>query len=293
MNREAGEQRRGNDGPMFDIVLATVGRTGEVARFLASLAKQSYAKIRVILVDQNGDDRLEPILDHHGNAFPLLRVEARPGLSRARNAGLQHLAGDIVAFPDDDCTYPPDLLERVSEVFRHNPEWDGVTGRTVDPTGGSSFLLWRKEPTLVTRTNVWRTAVATTIFLRRSVVERVGAFDETLGAGSGTQWGSGEETDYVLRALAAGFTISFRPDISVVHESPRPAFSRESARKGYLTGRGNSRVLRKHGFPARFAAFRVSQLVAASIYFLARGQLALARFYWAMARGRIAGSVER
>ena len=39
------------------------------------------------------------------------------------------------------------------------------------------------------------------------VVEAVGAFDETLGPGAGTPWGSGEDTDYHLRILKAGFDL--------------------------------------------------------------------------------------
>jgi hypothetical protein len=52
---------------------------------------------------------------------------------------------------------------------------------------------------------------------------------------------------------------------------------------------GNSRVLRRHGYPAWFAVYRVAQAAAGSAYFLVRGRVALARFYWAMARGRARG----
>jgi GT2 family glycosyltransferase len=205
--------------------------------------------------------------------------------------GLQRLEGDAVAFPDDDCLYPPDLLTKVSRVLLERSELDGVTGRNIDEAGESSFLLWEKEPTSVSRQNVWGTAVSHTIFLRRPVVERVGPFDESLGAGSGTEWGSGEETDYVLRALAAGFSITYDPSICVVHEWPQPDGSPRSTRKAYLTGMGNSRVLRKHGYPLWFGVYRILQLVAGSAYFLARGRAGLARYYWAMARGRAVGWV--
>jgi GT2 family glycosyltransferase len=197
--------------------------------------------------------------------------------------------GDVVSFPDDDCWYPPDLLQRVAEMLERNPDWDGVTGRTVDESGGSSVMLWQKQPGLITRDNVWRTAITVTIFLRRALVERVGFFDETLSLGSGTPWGSGDETDYVLRALAAGFTLGYDPSIVVYHESPNPPFSRSAAKRAYGYGMGNSRVLRMHGYSRSFAAYRVLQLVAGSGYFLVRGRFGLARFYWAMARGRAVG----
>ncbi len=275
----------------LDLILATVGRTAELARFLDSLVAQTVTNLRLIVVDQNDDERVADILSRYSQDIRLTRVTSEVGLSRARNVGLRHLEGDIVSFPDDDCWYPPDLLKRVTDDLARHPEWHGTTGRTVDEAARSSFVLWQKEPGLVTRQNVWRTAVAVTMFLRRPVVEQVGRFDESLGAGSGTPWRSGEETDYMLRALTAGFTIGYDPELSVFHPSPKPELTEAAARKAYFGGMGQSRVLRKHRYPSWFAAYRVLQLVAGSAFFLARGKLALARFYWAMARGRAVGWV--
>ena len=42
-----------------------------------------------------------------------------------------------------------------------------------------------------------------------------------LGVGSGTPMGSGEETDYLLRALEQGFRIRFEPDLVVFHAGTR------------------------------------------------------------------------
>jgi len=274
----------------FDLVVPTLGRSAELARFLDALEAQSYGSFRlIVVVDQDGKAELEPILAQYRDRIELQLVESARGLSRARNAGLRQVAGDVVSFPDDDCWYPPDLLERVADSLERNPDWDGVTGRTIDGSARSSVMLWQKQPGLITRENVWRTAITVTIFLRQALVERVGFFDETLSLGSGTPWGSGDETDYVLRALASGFTLGYDPSIVVYHEAPNPPFSRAAAERAYGYGMGNSRVLRMHGYPRWFAAYRVLQLVAGSTYFLARGRVALARFYWAMARGRAVG----
>jgi GT2 family glycosyltransferase len=274
----------------FDLIVPTLGRSAELARFLAALEAQSYRGFRlIVVVDQAGRTELEPTLAPYRDRIRLELVESPRGLSRARNVGLRLAGGDVVSFPDDDCWYPPDLLERVADTLERHPDWDGVTGRTVDEAGGSSVMRWQKEPGPITRENVWRTAITVTIFLRRAVVEQVGFFDETLSLGSGTPWGSGEETDYVLRAIAAGFTLGYDPSIVVYHESPNPAFSRSAAERAYGYGMGNSRVLRMHGYSGRVAAHRVLQVAAGSGYFLLHGRFGLARFYWAMARGRAVG----
>jgi len=274
----------------FDLIVPTLGRSAELARFLDALEAQSYRSFRlIVVVDQGGQAGLEPALAPYRDRIRLQLLDSSRGLSRARNAGLRPVAGDVVSFPDDDCWYPPDLLQRVADTLERNPDWDGLAGRTVDESGRSSVMLWQKQPGLITRGNVWRTAITVTIFLRHALVERVGFFDETLSLGSGTPWGSGDETDYVLRALAAGFTLGYDPSIVVYHESPNPPFSRSAAKRAYGYGMGNSRVLRMHGYSRWFEAYSVLQLAAGSGYFLVRGRLGLARFYWAMAMGGTTG----
>ena len=122
----------------FDIVVATVGRTTELDRLFESLASQSLRRFRVIVVDQNPDDRLDSVLARHAEAVPLIRIRSTEGLARARNAALRIADADIVAFADDDCWYPSGLLAQVADVLEAHPEWAGITGRVVDEHGRPS-----------------------------------------------------------------------------------------------------------------------------------------------------------
>jgi glycosyltransferase involved in cell wall biosynthesis len=68
-------------------------------RFLESLAAQSCADFELILVDQNADDRLAGLVKLYRQKFPVLHIkQLEPGLSRARNRGLQHIKGEIQHF---------------------------------------------------------------------------------------------------------------------------------------------------------------------------------------------------
>src|SRR2546427_827401 len=102
----------------FSLVQATLGRTGELARFLRELDQQTYRSFELIVVDQNPDQRLAPILAPYESRFPVFHVRSEKGLSRARNVGMRQIGGDVVAFPDDDCWYPPHLLEWVRNRHR-------------------------------------------------------------------------------------------------------------------------------------------------------------------------------
>ena len=45
--------------PSFDLVVATMGRSDELALFLDSVEAQDLERLRVIVVDQNDDERVE------------------------------------------------------------------------------------------------------------------------------------------------------------------------------------------------------------------------------------------
>jgi glycosyltransferase involved in cell wall biosynthesis len=243
----------------FDLVVATVGRTVELERLLASLEAQTQRDFRVLVVDQNDDDRVVPLLD--GDA---VHLRSPLGLSRARNTALPHLTADVVAFPDDDCVYPPDLLERVAARIAG---LDGVTGR--EP-------WWTTEAAVLTRDNLWNRAISFTIFLRRDVVERVGPFDERLGLPSS----SGEEIDYLIRALDAGAHIEYDPSLVVEH--PRKAVDARSV--GARDGESIGYILRKHGYPKRVVARMLLRPAGGAIV-----QPRRAGFHLATLRGRLAG----
>jgi glycosyltransferase involved in cell wall biosynthesis len=248
----------------FDLVVATVDRVGELERLLDSLDRQTHGDFRVLVADQNDDDRVEDVLARR-SSLRLERVRAPRGLSRARNAALSRLKADVVAFPDDDCVYPDDLLERVAA--RLTPGLDGVTGR--EP-------WWSADGAVLTRDNLWNRAISFTIFLSRGVIERVGPFDERLGLPSS----SGEEIDYLIRALGAGARIEYDPTLVVEHPRKDVELMAVGARDGASIGY----ILRKHGYPPSVVA-RMLLRPAGGVVLDPRR----ARFHLATLRGRVQG----
>jgi len=248
----------------FDLVVATVDRVDELGRFFESLEGQTHGDFRVLLVDQNDDERVEEVVARHP-ALTIQRLRAGRGLSGARNAALPHLRADVVAFPDDDCAYPEELLERVTT--RLAAGLDGVVGR--EPS-------WTTEAALLTRDNLWNRAISFTIFLRRPLVERVGAFDEALGLPAS----SGEEIDYLIRALDSGARIDYDPSLVVLHASKDVDLTAIGARDGESIGY----ILRKHRYPAGVVARMLARPTAGVVLDPRR-----ARFHLATLRGRLRG----
>ncbi len=128
--------------PRFSLVVATLGRVAELGALLASLAAQVGPAFEVIVLDQNGDSRLDALLAHHGAAMPIRHLRsARRGVSHARNLGLPYCQGAIVGFPDDDCTYPPGVLAAVDAAFAADPALGLLSGAAAAPGGGLGYGL--------------------------------------------------------------------------------------------------------------------------------------------------------
>lgn len=148
----------------FSLIAPTFGRETEPARMLRSLAAQSCKDFELLIIDQNSDDRVPRILDSLAERIRAERIVTSPGLCRAINLGLKTATGEIVAFPDDDCWYPSDLLRNLSELLYAHPEWDGITVPTADDRGVPSIARWAKRPGRLTPSNLGMRGCSTSVF---------------------------------------------------------------------------------------------------------------------------------
>lgn len=274
---------------MISLVLATIGRNEELRIFFESLCKQTYKNFEVIILDQNTGNEINSLIDLFSSMINIFHIKCELGLSRARNIGFKQAKGDIIAFPDDDCWYQPDLLEKVANLFIYHHDWDGVCGIANSGLGNVSRWKWDKNPGRIDRKNIWKRCCSITIFLKDNVIDEVGDFDVTLGLGSGTKWISGEETDYVLRAIDKGFNIQYCPEIVVNHPDDIPNFDRAEITKGKGYGLGMGKVMRKHHYPIGFVIIQFLFPVGSSIKAFLKCDLQRARYFLNVSIGRIIG----
>ncbi len=243
---------------VFSLVVATTGRTAELERLLDSLARQTLRQFELLVVDQNPDDRLVPILHAHQGDYSIRHLRSELGVSRARNAGLRECSGQIVGFPDDDCWYLPQTLERIAREFEARPDADGLTGPCIDENGailrrGPRSSGWLTKYNLFPRTHAFST------FLRRERILPLAGFDETLGPGAGTPWGSAEDHEYVARALEAGLRIYYDPALGVCHPDAPHSFDDREIRKEREYSRGGGRFMRMHRYSRCYFGYRIAR----------------------------------
>ncbi len=272
----------------FSILLATLDRTSELHRFLRSLADQTFRDFEVLVIDQNPDDRLAAVLEPYSGEFPIRRLRCARGHSRAFNFGLEYASGDLVAFPDDDCWYDSNLLERVAAQLDRHPEWSGLTGREVVEPGFTSGGRWDRSEGFLTRANVFRRAISFTMFLRRDAAT-TRSFDETLGVGAGTRWGAGEETDYLLQLIADEHQIYYDPRITVWHQGRSGPYTPRTFAKAESYGAGMGRVLRRHKYGYVSSFYHLIRPLGGAALSLVSGRLRQARYHWSIFSGRTKG----
>jgi glycosyltransferase involved in cell wall biosynthesis len=214
----------------LSIIICTRDRPHALARCLTCLAAQQSPPGQIIVVDNSSDGTAEAV----AACFPgtVYVHEPRPGLSIARNAGIQASRGALIAFTDDDVEPRPSWTAEVVRAFELNV--DAVTGLVLPAqleTAAQCFFQFDLggfglscvptvfdqrffEETCARGAQVWRIGAGANMAFRRSVFDRIGLFDERLGAGAS---GCSEDSELWYRLLASGGACLFEPRACVRH----------------------------------------------------------------------------
>jgi GT2 family glycosyltransferase len=200
------------------------------------------------------------------------------GLSRARNAAVAASCGDLIAMIDDDCEAEPDWLEALIAALRATPRAGLVGGALVPPPrsrrGPGHCPSCLPGDILYEPPHAWTDPPAgfsmvggNFAFLRRTA-ETVGAFDETLGAG--TRFAAAEEMDFQRRAANLGIAMRSTSD-AVVHHTYGWRYGARTVwnfQRSYALGNGaHAAKMTLIGDPGGNEALRDVQRLAARDWF--------------------------
>jgi glycosyltransferase involved in cell wall biosynthesis len=186
----------------------------------------------LIIADQNQDDKIFNIFLQYKDKINIKYIRSgQKGLSYNRNLGLKECIGDIIAFPDDDCEYCYDTLERAVSFFKTNPEYSFYTCNVKEKDGNDSILYGNRADAEVSLVNFMSTAISFTIFIRTESILHF-KFDERLGVGA--KYGSGEESDLLLFLISHKKRGFYHTDTYIYHpNSPRNTDKLYSYGKGF------------------------------------------------------------
>src|SRR5581483_845154 len=111
--------------PTFSIVVPTYHRPAALLRCLASLAGLEYdaARYEVIVVNDGGCPLPAELPRQLEGSAPVTWLQQpHAGAGSARNLGVAHAEGEVIAFVDDDCTAAPDWLDAMATIWNSDPE---------------------------------------------------------------------------------------------------------------------------------------------------------------------------
>lgn len=218
----------------LDVTLQSVTRAIDAAR---------GTTVEVILVDNGSGDDTPAVLTRWQAAqpFPVRLVrEDRPGLARARNAGLAHRRGRIVAMTDDDCILHTDYIAALTRVFAEAPRPAVIGGRILlgDPADLPVTIKVEDHPMIADpHAFPGGFVMGANLAFDGAVLDAVGLFDERFGAGA--PFLAAEDTDFLFRATRCGIPLLYDPRITVDHHHGRRRIVEETRLlAGYSFGDG-------------------------------------------------------
>lgn len=238
-----GVQHERGPATSISVIVCTRDRGADFATTVDSVLSGDLRPSEVVVVDQSSDDRALRASHRFDDApgFRYCRV-ASVGLSRARNAGLKLVRGDIAAFTDDDCEVSCDWLLGIAAAFELDARIGVVHGNVRaaphDRRVGFTTAYVRDVPLLAASMGDKHLAegIGANMALRRAAWEAVGGFDELLGAGG--LFRSAEDMDFSMRALQHGFAVYETTQGHVVHSGFRTWADGDRLVYDYLYGIG-------------------------------------------------------
>jgi len=228
------------------IILCTRDRADMLPGCLDALAQQGAAppEAEVLVVNNASRDATMGVLraEAERGRLPLRVVEEpSPGVSYARNTGIERAQADFLIFLDDDAVPAPGWLAAYLRLAAEGRR-ALVQGRIFVQFDGPR-PAWLSNALLPTLSHLDEgdrlgplkgNLVGANFGVARGLIERIGAFRVDLGPGRA---GFGEDTEFGLRAAAAGSPAWYDPDALASHRIPvgrltRRAFLRRSYRAG-------------------------------------------------------------
>jgi O-antigen biosynthesis protein len=135
--------------PFASVVVCTRDRPEQLRSSLEALLAQAYPAYEIVVVDNAPTstathELVARLTAEHGARLRYVR-EDRAGLSRARNQGLLHAGGEIVAYTDDDVVPDPHWLAELVKGFQQAPDVACVTGLTLPAELEAPAQAWFEQ----------------------------------------------------------------------------------------------------------------------------------------------------
>jgi glycosyltransferase involved in cell wall biosynthesis len=174
----------------FSIVVPCYNCADTLSETLESVIAQSFQNYRIYAIDDGSKDETPKVLaNYHALLGDKLVWRSQPnaGQVKTKNRALQIVQGEVICFLDSDDLWEPEKLQVQHDIFQKQAEVGLVycNGHYID-SDSQKKKIYEVDPALrgkcFGKLLMGNAIVASSVAVRRSVIEAVGNFDENLSA---------------------------------------------------------------------------------------------------------------
>jgi GT2 family glycosyltransferase len=293
--QEGGEEQGERAAPaaseecvLVSVIVVCWNSADVIGRCLRALAEQDYPNYEIVVVDDGSGDETRAVAERElaGGRGTVVASPVNRGCPHARNLGLEHAKGEIVAFVDADGFAAGSWLREVVAAFGEDETIGGVAstvffaddplaingaGGTVNCQGWAADLLMGESYERAEPAEEALYAMGCGMALRRKAIDRVGEFDDRM-------LNYYDDVDYGVRLWRSGYRVVVAGDAWIDHgfgqaggggdaqpgpETPRRTALFNTPSKRLLCERHRMRVVLKHaplGELGRWAKHELEEL---------------------------------
>jgi len=226
------------DVPFVSIVVPAYNAPQRTANCIESLLKQTYSKNRyeIIVVDNGSTDETPIIIQKYPVIF--LRECNIQSPYVARNKGIDHAKGDIIAFIDVNCSAIPDwLAQGVKALNQDNADLVGGNVTFVFSSDKTASEMFDSITNVQIEYNICNRNVTKggNLFVKKILFDTIGMFPE---------YRSGGDVYWTKKATINGYKLVYAPKALVYYPARRLI---PLLKKQFRVGRGQANMLIKDG----------------------------------------------
>ena len=206
--------------PLISVVIPAHNAARYLPEALQSVIAQTYRPIEIILVDDGSVDNTVSV----ASEFPGVKIisQENSGPAAARNRGVAEAKGPLIAFQDADDVWDVKKLSRQAARFEQRPDLELCTCQILNfwTPDKEEEAAHYNDPRLG---QVYSGFVMQTLLVRRSAFDRIGLLR--------TEFRTGEDSDWFMRAKDLGATMEIVPEV-LVYRRLHPANLTRQAGQG-------------------------------------------------------------
>jgi len=226
----------GSSSPVVSVIVPVYNEVSRISTCIQALLEQTYpsGKYEVLIVDNGSSDGTRDVVQRY--PVTLLIEDQIQGSYAARNKGINHARGRILAFTDSDCTPVPSWIENgVNALGLHKADLASGNVRFVYSWRPTRSEIIDSITNMQIEQNIRERHVTKTanLFARSELFKKIGLFPYRLQSGGDVIWTG--------QAVKQGCKLVYAPEAEVSHPARRIY---ALIKKQYRVGKGQTCIWR-------------------------------------------------